>query len=152
MNQECLAALTYKCLYLPCLNVQMRFENCIYGIHWILLQCFFLFWSLMGGFHCMEKSHHVNILPLNLLRWPCNVTICVLQSLLSMICKFSRASWPEPVRPVTWETAFITDSDYFTCSRFMFAGSFFCKSAGDSDMIHTSAHLLLALTWSINSY
>jgi len=110
------------------------------------------FWSLTGGFHYMDKSHHMNILPSNLLHWPCNLTICVLQSLLFMICKFRRVSWPEAVRLVTWETTFITDTDYFTCSRFMHAGSFFCKSARVSDMIHTSAHLLLALTWSINSY
>ncbi len=97
------------------------------------------------------EKNYVNILTSDLLLWP-----CVFYSRCCVWHDVSLAERPEPVRPVTWGTAFITGSDHFTCSRFMFAGCrkllISCaKNTEVSDMMHTSAHSHLALTWSKDS-
>lgn len=69
-----------------------------------------------------------------------HVSPCVFCSRCCVWHDVSLAERPEPVRPVTWGTAFITGSDHFTCSRFMFAG---CRKLSIS-----CAKTLKSLLWS----
>ncbi len=119
---------TYWHLDLPCLNMQIIFKN-----YKNLRKN--KFWCLTAYVPpSLIEKNYVNILPSDLLLWP-----CVFYSRCCVWHDVSLAERPEPVRPVTWGTAFITGSDHFTCSRFMFAG---CRK-----LLISCAKTLKSLIW-----